>query len=246
MKRTELIMGMPIVVEVAEKTGQEPIDDVLTYFRSVDEKFSPFKPDSEVSQLNSGDIGPENMSADLKTVLELAEQTKRDTNGYFDIQKSDGRTDPSGLVKGWAIQNAAKILKQAGLKNFYIEAGGDVEISGTNENQSWVVGIKNPFNHSEIVKVLYLTNQGIATSGTYEKGQHIYNPHLPNQSIHDIVSLTVIGPNVYEADRYATAAFAMGRAGIQFIESLPGFEGYMIDSQGFATETSGFKKFTEK
>jgi len=48
---------------------------------------------------------------------------------------------------------------------------------------------------------------------------------------------------VFEADRFATAAFAMGRKGIQFIEELPGFEGYMIDAQARATYTSGFERY---
>jgi thiamine biosynthesis lipoprotein len=61
--------------------------------------------------------------------------------------------------------------------------------------------------------------------------------------LQDIVSLTVIGPNVYEADRFATAAFAMGKRGIYFIEQLPGFEGYMIDAAARATFTSGFERY---
>ena len=122
-----------------------------------------------------------------------------------------------------------------GYKKFYIDAGGDAEIVGTFK---W--GIRNPFNVKEIVKVLKLSDCGIATSGTYERGQHIYNPIAKSAEITDIVSLTVIGPDVYEADRFATPAFAMGKKGIEFIESVPGFEGYMIDNTGIATMTSGF------
>jgi thiamine biosynthesis lipoprotein len=75
------------------------------------------------------------------------------------------------------------------------------------------------------------------------RGQHIYNPHQSHTPIRDIVSLTVIGPDIYEADRFATAAFAMGRQGIQFIEHLQGFEGYLIDAQARATFTSGFERY---
>ena len=84
---------------------------------------------------------------------------------------------------------------------------------------------------------------GIATSGTYVRGQHIYDPRRPGRPIEDIVSLTVIGPDVLEADRFSTAAFAMGRSGIHFIEELAGFEGYVVDSGGIAIQTSGFKAF---
>jgi FAD:protein FMN transferase len=93
------------------------------------------------------------------------------------------------------------------------------------------------------VKVLSVTDCGVATSGTYVRGQHIYNPKQAGQLITDIVGLTVIGPDIYEADRFATAAFAMGRESIQFIERLDGFEGYMIDRDGQATFTSGFTRY---
>ena len=91
--------------------------------------------------------------------------------------------------------------------------------------------------------VLSVSNRGVATSGTYVRGQHIYNPKQADRLITDIVGLTVIGPDIYEADRFATAAFAMGREGIHFIERLEGFEGYMIDRDGQATLTSGFTRY---
>ena len=146
-------------------------------------------------------------------------------------------------MKGWAIHNAAAMLQKHGLWDFYIEAGGDIQLSGLNDSGGyWVVGIRNPFHPQEVVKVLYLSDIGIATSGTYVRGDHIYDPHsLEQRPIEDIMSLTVVGPNVYEADRWATAAFAMGRPGIHLIEEMPGFEGYLIDRDGIATMTSGFE-----
>ena len=90
------------------------------------------------------------------------------------------------------------------------------------------------------MKRLALTDCGIATSGLYQRGRHIYNPHDVGDPLDQVVSMTVIGPNVYEADRFATAAFAMGPQGIDFIESLDGIEGYSIDQDGRGTMTSGF------
>jgi thiamine biosynthesis lipoprotein len=84
---------------------------------------------------------------------------------------------------------------------------------------------------------------GIATSGTYRRGQHIYDPHNTGAPLAEIVSISVIGPNVYEADRFATAAFAMGGQGINFIENLKGFEGYMINKDGIAIQTGGFVRY---
>ncbi len=238
-------MGMPVTVEIADIAATESeIDKIFAYFNYVDEKFSTYKDTSEITKINKGVLKEPKYSDDMKTVFRLAKETKEKTNGYFDIMRPDGTCDPSGLVKGWAIHNAADILRKDGFKNFYVDAGGDIEASGKNsKGGTWSVGIKNPFNEKEIVKVLYLKDKGVATSGTYIRGQHIYDPKS-HEPITEVVSSTVIGPNIYEADRFATAAFAMGRRGIAFIQDLGGFEGYMIDKDGIATMTSGFQRYT--
>jgi thiamine biosynthesis lipoprotein len=245
MRETRDIMGMPVTVEVVG--GERAIlDEVFAYFERVDTRFSPYKADSEVSKLNDGRLSAETYSPEMREVLALAEATKRETNGYFDVRTPRGAIDPSGLVKGWAIRKAAQLLRDKGYENFWVEAGGDIETSGVNAaGQEWSVGIRNPFNAREIVKVLYPRGAGIATSGTYIRGTHIYDPHVGQAPSPDIVSLTVIGPDVYEADRFATAAFAMGREGILFIEQTSGLEGYAIDGSGRATLTSGFARYTD-
>lgn len=244
MKQTRILMGMPVILEVVDP-GVTPktFEVVFDYFGYVDRKFSTYKPDSEISLINRQELSLEQASEDMKAIFTLAEQTRQESDGYFEIEHN-GIYDPSGIVKGWAIQNAAEQLRQAGFENYYVDAGGDIQVSGKNEHgQDWRVGIQNPFNPHEIVKVLSVQNCGVATSGTYVRGQHIYNPRKEDEQITGIVSLTVIGPNVYQADRFATAAFAMGSAGINFIEELEGFEGYMIDQNGLATYTSGFERY---
>lgn len=237
-------MDMPVSVEVVDKSVREnDIEKVFTYFRYVDNTFSTFKKNSEISKINRGEIEKKDYSLDIQNVLTLCDKTKDETDGYFNIRRK-GELDPSGLVKGWAILRAAKILKESGYKNYYIEAGGDIEMSGKNSlGNKWTIGIRNPFNRKENIKIISVTDCGVATSGTYIRGQHIYNPLKPNQNLTEIVSLTVIGPDIYEADRFATAAFAMGKKGIYFIEGLKNFEGYMIDKQGIATYTSSFDRY---
>jgi thiamine biosynthesis lipoprotein len=243
MKQLQLLMGMPITVEIIDPGVTEAdIENVFASFRAIDDTFSTYKEQSEISRINRGELCEEEYSDTMKTILALSEQTRQETQGYFDIYHN-GIADPSGIVKGWAILQAAHILKEAGYTNFYVDAGGDIQLAGNNGGKPWRVGIRNPFNRKENVKVLEITDKGIATSGTAIRGQHIYDPHHPGTPLQDIVSLTVIGPNVYEADRFATAAFAMGKRGIYFIEQLPGFEGYMIDASARATFTSGFERY---
>ncbi|HUD45002.1 MAG TPA: FAD:protein FMN transferase [Patescibacteria group bacterium] len=268
MKQTKLIMGMPITVEIVDaEFPKDAFKKVYEYFTYIDNKFSTYKKNSEISQINERRIKKSEYSPDMRNIFALSQKTKEETDGYFDILHN-GKYDPSGLVKGWAIWNAAALLKKMRINNFYIDAGGDIQVAGKNkENKLWKVGIRNPFNRFENVKIVYLDNLGIATSGTAVRGNHIYNPKKEEcHPRHDrgsfrkdsrfrgndreggndnaIVSLTVIGLNVYEADRFATAAFAMGQTGIKFIEKLEGFEGYLIDKNGIATYTSGFEQFT--
>jgi thiamine biosynthesis lipoprotein len=246
MRDTRILMGMPITVDVSKMVDGMLVDMVFDYFAHVDQHFSTYRADSEISAINRGDVPIRDWSGEMTEVLALAEQTKNETDGYFDIRKPDGSLDPSGIVKGWAINNAAGIVRVAGIGDFFIEAGGDIQTSGKNASgKDWSVGIRNPFKTDEIIKVVYPRGRGVATSGTYVRGQHIYNPRGPEGHIKGIVSLTVIGADVLEADRFATAAFAMGKDGIFFLEETPGLEGYVVDIDGRATPTSGFGAFCE-
>lgn len=253
MTRTELIMGMPITVVIPDREGLDraggrfrtvdaAAEAVFASFRAVDERFSPYKETSESCRIDRGELDPERASEEMREVLGLAEDTRRRTDGYFDVRYK-GRFDPSGLVKGWAIWRAARILDDDGFVSFCVEAGGDIEVRGANdEGQAWVIGIRSPFDPSLLIRRLRLPSCGIATSGTYIRGEHIYNPRAETPA-NEIASLTVIGPNVYEADRFATAAFAMGARGIEFMAGLPGFEAYMVDAAATAVYTPGFARY---
>lgn len=239
-------MGMPVNVEIVDaKAKQKHFDAVFDYLVAVDKRFSTYKTDSEISKINRGEILPAKYSKEMKEVFKLCEETKKETLGFFDIEKPDGLLDPSGLVKGWAIYNAGKILKKFGLRNFYVDVAGDIEVSGKNgEGKDWSIGVRNPFRLDQIVKIIYPRGKGVATSGTYMRGEHIYNPHIKGSVETDIVSLTVIGPNVYEADRFSTPAFAMGEVGLSFLSKLPGFDGFAIYKNGMSKMTRGFEKYT--
>ncbi|MDR3571669.1 MAG: FAD:protein FMN transferase [Candidatus Pacebacteria bacterium] len=245
MKETRHSMGMPATVEIVDvSVKQESLDTAFDFFTSVDERFSTYKPDSEISRINRGELTQADYSREMREIFALAEETKRQTNGYFDIATPNGSIDPSGIVKGWAIQKAADILRSSGYENFYVEIAGDIQTAGKNSDaQEWRIGIRNPLAHDEIVKVVCPQGRGIATSGTAARGAHIYDPIAKKPVETTVASLTVIGPNVYEADRFATAAFAMGEQGISFIGSLEGFEGYQIDQSGTAVKTLGFTHY---
>jgi thiamine biosynthesis lipoprotein len=244
IRRTWLQMGMPITVALVDETATEADLDVVAYwFDEVNLRFSTYQPESEVSRFNAGLLQPDELSPELAEVIRLSEETRALTGGYFDIKRDQG-IDPSGLVKGWAIQRAAAILRERGFVHFFVDAGGDVQANGCNQQgDPWRVGIRNPFDRTQIVKVLSISNRGVATSGTAMRGAHIIDP-LRNAPVETpLLSLTIVAPTIFDADRIATAAFAMGQAGLAFTTKLQGFDAYGIDSRGISFRTPGFDRY---
>lgn len=243
MKFSQKVMGMTAIINIADNTAKEKdAERVFSYFRYMDNKFSTYKEDSEIGRINRKELTEKEFSEDMKKILKLAGKTKKETNEYFNIERN-GVIDPSGIVKGYVIYEGAKMLRKYGYKNFYVEIGGDIEVAGKNHNgEKWRVGIQNPFKKNQIIKILSLSDCGIATSGNYIRGAHIYDP-VAKKTAHGVAGITVVGLNVYEADRFATAAYAMGEKGIEFIETIKGLEAYMVKNDKRAVATSGFNKY---
>ena len=221
-----------------ESVTSENLEEVFSFFTYVDKTYSPFINSSIVSRINRGEMGEPEYPDELREILAIAKSTKQQTNGYFDIWHK-GDFDPSGIVKGWAIAEAAKILAKF-TNNFYVEAGGDIQVSGVNDDGNpWQIGVRNPFNRNQNIKIVTLKNSAIATSGTAIRGQHIYDP-IHDRELNDVASISVIAPNIIDADRMATAAFAMGVKGIYFIEQLDGYEAYAVMHDKTAITTTGW------
>jgi len=237
-------MGMPIILMTPDELVlRENIEEVFAFFTYVDKTYSPFIESSLVSRINRGEVDELEYSNELHEILAVARQTKHETNGYFDVWHK-GDFDPSGIVKGWAIAKAAKIIGRY-TNDFYIEAGGDIQVGGVNEEGGpWQIGIRNPFDRHQNIKVVALKNSAIATSGTAIRGQHIYDP-VNNKKLNEIVSISVIASNIIDADRMATAAFAMGVKGIYFIEQLDGYEACAVTSDKTTITTTGWQKYEE-
>lgn len=241
-EETRIIMGMPITLKTLNISASSRIfEETFRFFKYVDQKYSPFIASSDVSKINRKELAESDYDLELQEILRYAEKTKHETYGFFEVWLK-GIFDPSGIVKGWAIQKASELMAKE-IDNFYIDAGGDIQARGvSNTHQPWRIGVRNPFSRLENIAVVSLHDHAIATSGTAIRGQHIYNP-LTDLPITDVVSLSVIATDIIDADRIATAAFAMGKQGIEFIESLPGYEAYLVNSDKQATETSGWHLF---
>jgi len=192
-----------------------------------------------VSRFMRGDLGEADLSQDLRDVLGLCEGLRRITGGYFDIRghRPDGLPDPTGLVKGWAVERAAGLLDAAGADNYAINAGGDVIVRGEPEpGRPWRVGLRHPHLAGKVSAILGVRDRAVATSGAYERGEHIVDPHT-GRAARGLVSLTVVGPSLTYADAFATAAFAMGPAGIGWVAGQAGYGAYGVTADGRAVWT---------
>jgi thiamine biosynthesis lipoprotein len=231
LNRVEQIMGTAIGLDVRDASvDPAALEAAFEYLRDVDRRFSPWKPESEVSRLIRGDIDEPEASPDLRAVLALCEQVGRTSRGYFDIRRHrpDGRPDPTGLVKGWALEKASVILETAGARNYCINGGGDVIAAGEPApGTPWRVGIRHPLLADRLAAVLEVRDRSVATSGAYERGEHILDP-MTGSPPEGLLSMTIVGPSLTLVDAYATAAFAMGTGGLDWVAGLSAFAGCAV------------------
>ncbi len=212
--------GTVIVAQVASSTLSETelglaVDKAEAFFHKVDKDFSTYKSDSEVSRIRRGELEVVDASEDVKKVWKLCEHARELTLGAFDPWKVSGGFDPSGLVKGWAADVAAKMLVGAGVESVLINTAGDLvllggQLSEGGEVKPWNIGISNPDDVNQIVKTFDVVDGSVATSGDYEKGAHIVDPHTGLIAI-GARSASVVGPHGALCDALATALMVDGR-----------------------------------
>ncbi|MDQ2827063.1 MAG: FAD:protein FMN transferase [Actinomycetota bacterium] len=232
---------MPISVDVRDPgVDGAAVDRVFDWLRHVDEVFSTYIEGSEISRLGRGELALEACSAEVRDVVELCEWLREATDGYFDARADHGWLDPSGVVKGWSVERASALLAEAGSVNHCINAAGDVRVRGEPEpGRAWQIGLLHPQHPDALTTVVSASDTAVVTSGTYERGLHVFDPHtfLPADQM---ASVTVVGPDLTFADAYATAALARGLAAPAWLATLAGHEAYLVDTAGHAWWTAGF------
>jgi thiamine biosynthesis lipoprotein len=234
-------MGTAVSIEIADPLDPallaDLVADVCAWLHEVDRRFSTYRPDSEVNRFARREIALDDLSADLRHELDVCADLWRETDGYFDAYAT-GPLDPSGYVKGWSVEVASARLAAAGSHRHFISAGGDMRMRGSNaDGQPWRVGVRHPWEADKLSWVLAVTDGAVATSGTYERGDHVRNPRT-GEPASGLRSVTVTGPDLARADAYATAALAMGEAGITWLGRRAD-EGY-----GSAVVTDDGRAFT--
>ena len=236
-------MGMPIVIEVCdEDVGETDVERAFELLHDVDARFSTYRADSEVSRIRDGELSAAQASADVRAVLAECDRLRGATGGWFDAHAS-GRLDPSGLVKGWALERAAGLLEEAGARRYAINGGGDVLVRGAApQGGRWQVGIQHPLDRDALAAVVALEGGAVATSGTYARGDHVLDPFSGRPS-RGLLAVTVIGPALALADVYATVALAMGDGARDWCPGVAGYEFLLIGDGGELLTTPGFERY---
>jgi thiamine biosynthesis lipoprotein len=235
-------MGMPVAIDVRDAHGGTAmLDRAFAWLRTVDATFSTFRADSEISRLNRGELRLGDARPVVREVLARCEHLRRVTGGYFDAgAPAPGAVDPAGLVKGWAVDGVAALLERAGARRYCIDAGGDVRVrGGPAPGAPWRVGIRHPYRHDRVAAVLEAEDLAVATSGAYERGEHIVDPHT-GRPPRGVLSVTVAGPDLATADACATAAFAMGERGPRWTAGLRGYHAMTVLAGDRVLCTPGF------
>jgi FAD:protein FMN transferase len=208
------------------------MDSVVAFCEDVDRDFSTYKDGSWVSWLRAGKVGIVDCPNDVQQVWELCLQAKDLSDGAFDPWAVAGGFDPSGLVKGWAADKCAEILVAAGVEHVQVNAAGDLALRGgwfdsvAGVVKPWSIGVVNPDNRGEIVKVYEIVDGAIATSGTYERGAHIHDPSNGLIAI-GAKSATVVGPEGWLCDAMATAVMVGGQDSAKWF-GQPELQGYQV------------------
>ena len=234
-------MGMPASVLLRGRSldGVEAVvSAAYGELRRVDELFSTYRADSEISRLRRGEVTAAQLDPVVREVLALGDLAKAKTQGWFDVDLPGG-LDPSGLVKGWAIERALAVLAENPEIDVCLNVGGDVAVRVAAGGQPFVAGIEDPHDRSRLAASVPLAAGGLATSGTAARGLHIVDPHtgLP---VAEIASVSVVGPSLMWADIYATAAFARGRGGLAWLGSLPSYDALVVHLDGHLETTPGW------
>lgn len=211
-------------------------NEALGLMVEIEQRFSTFRDDSEISRINRGELHLLDASVDVVEVMDACTWLEHESNGAFRARRPDGTLDPAGFVKGWAAERAGRVLREHGLNRWYLNVGGDIQTAGRQTSgEQWRIGIVDPADHSVVAAWFDIPDDwAVATSGSGARGAHVWDGR-DDSFVDRLASFTVIGPHLMWADAFATAAFAMGVDGVRWLDRYPDYAGFPLSS-GFSSQ----------
>ena len=208
-------MGTAIAISVPSEAA-DLVEPAFRWLDWVDRTFSVHSPQSVVSQIGAGRLQVGDADPLVQSVLAICVEMEEMTDGWFLPRSPDRPLDPSGFVKGWAVDRVIDDIAAAGVENASVSAGGDVAVLGVDPEtgEPWRIGITHP-DGSGVIAIVGLADACIATSGAYERGDHIWG------ATGGVRSATVVGPSLGTADALATAIYADGGSDLGWTDRFP-------------------------
>lgn len=183
-------------------------------FEALEARFSLWRPDTEGARFARRDIALRDTSPEFRAVYDQAIDWRTVTEGAFTPHRPDGEVDLSGIVKALGVAAAGDVLDAHRHLDWCLNAGGDVAVRGTQPDGSgWVVGIVDPDDRTALLSQA-VTGPGrlaVATSGTSERGDHVWRIGADDA----FVQVTVCAGDIVTADVLATAILAGGRGTLE-------------------------------
>ena len=235
----ETVMGMPVSIHLRARhlppEGDQAVAAVYAELRRLETIFSTYLPGSAVNLLADGVVAVDDCPHEVAGVLGLCELARDLTGGAFDAHRplpgGGVRLDPTGLVKGWAVERAAEPLRALAGTDFYVNAGGDILCHVADADRpAWRVGIEDPHHPDRVRAVVTLRDGGVATSGAARRGHHIWDPRA-GRAADGPASVTVSGPTLLWADVLATAVYAGGADAADWA-TVMGYDVDVVDHDG--------------
>jgi len=238
----EPVMGTVVslsVHDVASGTDvRVAIEAACRRLHQLDALLTLWDPTSPMSRVRAGQLALDEAPEELATVLALCREATAISGGWFDPWAMPGGVDPTGLAKGWVLEQAVASLRNHGVRAAMVNGGGDVALLGTPRgDDSWRIGIQHPWRRDTLAAVLE-ARAAVATSGSYERGAHLINPFSGQPAV-GVASATVVGTSLAMADALATGLAVGGDAALDVVRRLEGYEGYLIGADGTETSTPG-------
>jgi thiamine biosynthesis lipoprotein len=246
VRRVGHVMNLPVSLAIR---GRHADDDqagaawaqVMATLREVDAVFSTYRPDSYVSRLARGELTPDDCPPEVAEVLALGELAGRQSQGAFQIRRpgpgGEVVLDPTGVVKGWAVERAADHLRALEATDFCLSAGGDMVCRTLDpDDPPWRIGIEHPRDPGRLIAVVPVSSGAVATSGTAHRGSHLVDARsgLPPTGV---ASVTVVAATLTWADIDATAAYAHGEGAARWLRTRPGRRALVVWADGSTTLT---------
>ncbi|MER5671559.1 FAD:protein FMN transferase [Pseudonocardia alni] len=242
VRHVDHVMGTAVSLALrgrhtADAAARDAWAAVVADLRHADAVFSTYRPDSAVSRIGRGELTVADAPAEVAEVLAIGDAAARASGGAFTV-RPHGRLDPSGVVKGWAVERACRHLRALDDTGWCLAAGGDLQARAADDSEPWRIGIEDPADPRRLVATVPVVDGAVATSGTAHRGHHLVDGRT-GRVPRGVAQVTVLDASLTRADVDATTAYALGSGAADWLSHRAGRTALVVGADGAAVAVAG-------